>query len=309
MTEITAASVRELRERTGAGMMDCKKALAENSGSMEAAVDWLRKKGLAAAAKKAARTAAEGLVGVATSGTKGALVEINAETDFVARNQKFQDFVTTATEIVLKSNADIEGLKKAAYGGSGRSVEDELTELIAVIGENMNLRRVKLLEVNAGVVSSYIHSAIAPSIGRVGVLVALESTANTEALNNLGRRIAMHIAAACPQACHVEDLDPDLLERERKVLTEQAKESGKSTEFLDKMIEGRVRKFYEEVVLSEQVFLIDDSKRKVSQVVADTAKELDAPVVLKAFSCFRLGEGIEKEEKDFAAEVAEQLKK
>lgn len=309
MTTISASHVRELRDRTGAGMMDCKKALDENNGDMEAAIDWLRKKGLAAAAKKASRTAAEGLVGALAKGTRGALVEVNAETDFVGRNEKFQEFVAKVTELAESQGDDLEKLKSVAYPGSNRTVSEELTELIAVIGENMSLRRVKTLNVEKGVVASYIHSATTPTLGRIGVLVALESSAPEDKLLQLGRQIAMHIAAANPQSCHVDDLDQSLLERERNILTEQAKESGKPAEFIEKMIEGRIRKYYEEVVLHEQLFLIDDTKRKVSQVVLDAANTLGAPISLKGFACFRLGEGIDKEEKDFAAEVAQQLNK
>lgn len=309
MTTISASHVRELRDRTGAGMMDCKKALDENNGDMEAAIDWLRKKGLAAAAKKASRTAAEGLVGALAKGTRGALVEVNAETDFVGRNEKFQEFVAKVTELAESQGDDLEKLKSVAYPGSNRTVSEELTELIAVIGENMSLRRVKTLKVEKGVVASYIHSATTPTLGRIGVLVALESSAPEDKLQQLGRQIAMHIAAANPQSCHVDDLDQSLLERERNILTEQAKESGKPAEFIEKMIEGRIRKYYEEVVLHEQLFLIDDTKRKVSQVVLDAANTLGAPISLKGFACFRLGEGIDKEEKDFAAEVAQQLNK
>lgn len=309
MTNVSASAVRELRDRTGAGMMDCKKALDENNGDMEAAIDWLRKKGLAAAAKKAARTAAEGLVAAVAKGTVGALVEVNAETDFVGRNEKFQEFVAKVAELIEVNGDDLEALKNSAYPGTGRTVSEELTELIAVIGENMSLRRAKILRVKEGVVASYIHSATTPILGRIGVLVALESSAPQDKLQQLGRQIAMHIAAAQPQSCHVHDLDQSLLERERTVLTEQAKESGKPMEFIDKMIEGRIRKYYEEVVLHEQLFLIDDTKRKVAQVVEDAGKTFGAPVKLTEFACFRLGEGIEKEEKDFAAEVAQQLNK
>lgn len=309
MTNVSASAVRELRDRTGAGMMDCKKALDENNGDMEAAIDWLRKKGLAAAAKKAARTAAEGLVAAVAKGTVGALVEVNAETDFVGRNEKFQEFVAKVAELVETNGDDLEALKNCAYPGTGRTVSEELTELIAVIGENMSLRRAKVLRVKEGVVASYIHSSTTPILGRIGVLVALESSAPQDKLQQLGRQIAMHIAAAQPQSCNIHDLDQSLLERERTVLTEQAKESGKPAEFIDKMIEGRIRKYYEEVVLHEQLFLIDDTKRKVAQVVEDAGKTFGAPVKLTEFSCFRLGEGIEKEEKDFAAEVAEQLNK
>ncbi len=307
MTEISASAVKELRERTGAGMMDCKKALTEAKGDMEAAVDWLRAKGLAAAAKKAGRTAAEGLVGAITTGTLGAVVEINAETDFVARNEKFQEYVKTASNLALKSNSDVEFFKNMPYPGTDRSVSEELTNLISVIGENMEVRRVKSLEVNQGVVTSYIHSAIAPGLGRIGVLVALESTGDKLKLEALGKQIAMHAAAANPQACTISDLDPTIIDRERKIFAEQARESGKKEEFIEKMIEGRLRKFYEESVLVEQVYLIDDTKRKVSQVVADAAKELNTPINLKGFALFKLGEGIEREVTDFAAEVAQQL--
>lgn len=309
MTEISASAVKELRERTGAGMMDCKKALTETNGDMEAAVDWLRAKGLAAAAKKAGRTAAEGLVGAVTTGTVGAIVEINAETDFVARNEKFQDYVKTVANLALKANSDLDTFKNTPYPGTGRSVAEELTNLISVIGENMEVRRLRSLEVGQGVVTSYIHSAIAPGLGRIGVLVALESSGDKAKLEALGKQIAMHAAAANPQACTVADLDPGVIDRERKIFAEQARESGKKEEFIEKMIEGRLRKFYEESVLVEQVYLIDDTKRKVSQVITDAAKEVGAPVNLKGFALFKLGEGIEKEITDFAAEVAQQLGK
>ncbi|MBN9343976.1 MAG: translation elongation factor Ts [Caedibacter sp. 38-128] len=309
MTEISASAVKELRERTGAGMMDCKKALTEATGDMEAAVDWLRAKGLAAAAKKAGRTAAEGLVGAITTGTVGAVVEINAETDFVARNEKFQEYVRAVANLALKANSDLDAFKNTPYPGTGRSIAEELTNLISVIGENMEVRRLKSLEVEQGVVTSYIHSAIAPGLGRIGVLVALESSGDKAQLETLGKQIAMHAAAANPQACTIADLDPNAIDRERKIFAEQARESGKKEEFIEKMIEGRLRKFYEESVLIEQVYLIDDTKRKVSQVITDAAKEVGAPVLLKGFALFKLGEGIEKEVTDFAAEVAQQLGK
>lgn len=309
MTEISASAVKELRERTGAGMMDCKKALTENQGDMEAAVDWLRTKGLAAAAKKAGRTAAEGLIGAVTTGTVGAIIEINAETDFVARNEKFQEYVKTAANLALKANSDLDAYKNTAYPDTGRSLAEELTNLISVIGENMEVRRFKNLQVEQGVVTSYIHGAIAPGLGRIGVLVALESSGEKAKLETLGKQIAMHAAAANPQACNIADLDPSVIERERKIFAEQARESGKKEEFIEKMIEGRLRKFYEESVLVEQVYLIDDTRRKVSQVIADAAKEIGVPVDLKGFALFKLGEGIEKEVADFAAEVAQQLGK
>lgn len=309
MTEISASAVKELRERTGAGMMDCKKALTETKGDMEAAVDWLRAKGLAAAAKKAGRTAAEGLVGAVTTGTIGAVVEVNAETDFVARNEKFQEYVKTVAKLALKADSDLETFKNEPYPETERSVAEELTNLISVIGENMEVRRLKRLEVGQGVVTSYIHSAITSGLGRIGVLVALESAGDKAKLEALGKQIAMHAAAANPQACTIEDLDPSLIDRERKIFAEQARESGKKEEFIEKMIEGRLRKFYEESVLVEQVYLIDDTKRKVSQVISDAAKEVGTPVALKGFALFKLGEGIEKEVTDFAAEVAQQLGK
>lgn len=311
MSGITASAVKELRERTGAGMMDCKKALTEANGDMEAAVDWLRAKGLAAAAKKAGRTAAEGLVGLYVSGTEGAVVEVNAETDFVGRNEKFQAFVAKAAELSVSTQGDIEKLKTMPYPGVPHTVQEELTHLISVIGENMNLRRAKALKVTSGVVTKYIHNAIEAGrdLGRVGVLVALESTADASKLEPLGRQIAMHIAAAHPQANTVADLDPAVVDRERKIFEEQALASGKKPEFIEKMVEGRLRKFYEESVLQEQIFLIDDSKRKVSQVVSEAAKDLGVPIQLKGFAHFKLGDGIEVEEKDFAAEVAEQLGK
>jgi elongation factor Ts len=303
MAEITAALVKELREKTGAGMMDCKKALNETSGDLEGAVDWLRKKGLAAAAKKSGRIAAEGLVAAATAGTVGALVEVNAETDFVARNDKFQGFAAKVAEIALTTDGDVETLKQTAYPGVSHSVQDELTSLIATVGENMNLRRVAKLSVSAGSVVSYIHSAIAPGLGKIGVLVALESTGPADKLAELGKQIAMHIAAARPEALDIADVDSSSLDRERNVLSEQARASGKPEAIIEKMVEGRIRKYYEEVVLLEQTYVID-GETKVRAVVEKTAKEIGAPVKLTGFVRFALGEGIEKAESDFAAEVA-----
>jgi elongation factor Ts len=303
MAEITASLVKELREKTGAGMMDCKKALAETNGNVEDAVDWLRKKGLAAAAKKAGRVAAEGLVAVATSGTAGAVVEVNSETDFVARNDKFQAFAAGAAELTLSSDGDVETVKQTAYPGTGRSVADELTHLVATVGENMNLRRVAKLSVTDGVVASYIHSALAPNLGKIGVLVAIESTGDKAKLEQLGKQLAMHVAAARPEALNVEDVDASALDRERSVLADQARASGKPEEIIAKMVEGRLRKYYEEVVLLEQTYVID-GETKVRKVVEAVAKEVGAPVAVKAFIRFTLGEGIEKEQGDFAAEVA-----
>jgi len=308
MSAITASLVKELRTRTGAGMMDCKKALSENDGDLEKSIDWLRQKGLAAAAKKAGRAAAEGLIAVKSLGTKGVAVEVNAETDFVSRNEKFQDYVGQVANIALGISNDIEALKEAAYEKTERTVGAELTHLISVIGENMNLRRLESVEVSEGVVSTYVHSAIQDGIGRIGTMVALESAGDADKLNAVGKQIAMHVAAANPQSCHIADLDADALAKERAVLTAQAKESGKPDEVVEKMVEGRIRKYYEEVVLAEQIFMIDDTKRKVSQVVEDLAKEIGTSVKLAGYVHFKLGEGVEKKESDFAAEVAEQLK-
>lgn len=308
MAEITAALVKDLREKTGAGMMDCKKALNETAGDVEAAIDWLRTKGLAAAAKKAGRVAAEGLVGIASSGNTGVVVEINAETDFVARNEQFQGFVSNVATVALSAGDDVETVKKAAYPGSGKTVEEELTGLIATIGENMNFRRAKHLTVANGVVASYVHSATAPGLGKIGVLVALESTGDAGRLAELGKQIAMHVAAANPLFLDTTSVDPTALDRERAVLTEQATASGKPAAVIEKMVEGRVRKYYEEVCLVEQPFVIDPDN-KVAKVVENLAKELGAPVALTGFARFALGEGVEKEEKDFAAEVAAQLNK
>ncbi|MGE5506050.1 MAG: translation elongation factor Ts [Actinomycetota bacterium] len=306
MAEITAALVKELREKTGAGMMDCKKALAETAGDLEAAVDWLRKKGLAAAAKKAGRVAAEGLVGIATSGTKGVAVEVNAETDFVARNDQFQGFVSAVAQVALTAGADVEALKNAAFPGAGKTVSEQLTALIATIGENMNLRRAARLEVSQGVVASYMHTQAAPGLGKIGCLVALESAGDQGKLAELGKQIAMHVAAANPQFLDTASVDTSALDRERAVLTEQAAASGKPANVIEKMVEGRIRKYYEEVCLLEQVFVIDQ-ETKIGKVVENAAKDVGAPVKLTGFVRFALGEGIEKEEKDFAAEVAAQL--
>ena len=305
MAEITASLVKDLREKTGAGMMDCKKALAETNGDLEAAVDWLRKKGLSAAAKKSGRVAAEGLVAVTASGTKGALAEINAETDFVSRNEQFQGFAKMVAELALAKGDDVAALKAAAAPG-GKTVEETLTNLIATVGENMSLRRATVLAVKQGVVASYMHSAVAPGLGRIGVLVALESTGAAGKLAEVGKQIAMHIAAANPQFLNVASVDPAAVARERAVLTEQAATSGKPPAVIEKMVEGRIRKYYEEVVLLEQVFVID-GESKVSKIVETAAAAAGAPITVAAFARFALGEGIQKETKDFAAEVAAQL--
>ena len=302
MAEISAALVKELREKTGAGMMDCKKALGESSGDMEGAVDWLRKKGLAAAAKKSSRVAAEGLIGVGAAGTKGAVVEVNSETDFVARNETFQGFVRDVATLALNGNGDVEALKAAAHTAGG-SVSDQLTKLIATIGENMNIRRAKVLSVAQGVVASYVHNQVAPGLGKIGVLVALQSSGDPAKLNALGRQLAMHVAAANPVALEPKDVDPALLEREKAILAEQAKASGKPAEIIAKMMEGRIRKFYEEVCFLEQTYVID-GESKVRKAVEAAAKDVGAPVTVTAFARFQLGEGIEKNQGDFAAEVA-----
>ena len=306
MAEITAALVKELREKTGAGMMDCKKALAENGGDLEVAVDWLRKKGLSAAAKKAGRVAAEGLVGVVAEGKVGAIVEVNSETDFVARNESFQDFVRTVASLALQTD-DVEKLKAASVPAAGRSVADQLTHLVATIGENMNLRRTKRLAVANGVVVSYVHNQIAPGLGKIGVLVALESTGEAAKLAAAARPIALHVAAANPLFLDIASVDPAALEREKDILREQARASGKPDNIIDKMVEGRLRKYYEEAVLLEQVSVIDQETR-IAKVVEQIGKEIGAPVKLQGFVRFALGEGIDKKESDFAAEVAAQLK-
>jgi elongation factor Ts len=302
MAEITAASVKELRERTGAGMMDCKKALAENSGEMEAAIDWLRAKGLSAAAKKAGRTAAEGLVGVAVEGNRGAVVEVNSETDFVAKNELFQDFVRNVANLALEHGTDVEVLGATAYPGGG-TVGEALTENIAKIGENQSLRRAAVLEVSEGAIVPYVHNAVTPGLGKIGVLVALESAAPAETLQALGKQIAMHVAAAHPLALDAQSLEPALIERERSVAMEKAKESGKPQNIVEKMVEGSIAKFRKEHALLTQLFVIDN-KTPVAEVVASAAKEAGTGIVLAGFVRFQLGEGIERKESDFAAEVA-----
>ncbi|HEX6604801.1 MAG TPA: translation elongation factor Ts [Sphingomicrobium sp.] len=302
MAEITAATVKELRERTGAGMMDCKKALAETNGEMEAAVDWLRAKGLAAAAKKAGRTAAEGLVGVAVEGTRGAVVEVNSETDFVAKNEIFQDFVRNVAKLALQHGTDVEALGAAHYPEGG-TVQEKLTDNIAKIGENQSLRRAAVLEVSEGAVVSYVHNQVAPGLGKIGVLVALEGAAPADTLTALGKQIAMHVAAAHPLALSADDLDAELIERERGIALEKAKESGKPQAIVEKMVEGGLAKFRKDNALLSQLFVIDN-KTPVAEVVASAAKEAGTGIELKGFVRFQLGEGIEKKVDDFAAEVA-----
>ncbi len=307
MAAFTAADVKNLREKTGAGMMDAKKALEQTNGDIEAAVDALRAKGLATAAKKSSRTAAEGLVGVAVEGTKGVAVEVNSETDFVAKNDKFQDFVRKVTEVALTDGAnDVEALKSAAYPDGG-TVADKLTDNVATIGENQQVRRIKHVSVNQGVVVPYIHNAAAPNLGKIGVLVALESTADKGALESLGKQLAMHIAAAFPQSLDADGLDAEVIERERKVAADKAAESGKPADVQAKMVEGAVKKFAKENALLSQLFVMDN-KTAISDVVAAAGKQAGAEIVLKDYVRFQLGEGIEKEETDFAAEVAAAVK-
>lgn len=297
MAAITAALVKDLRDKTGAGMMDCKKALTDTDGDVEQAIDWLRKKGLAAAAKKSGRVAAEGLVAVASAPGKAAVVEVNAETDFVSRNETFQAFVEEVAKIALAVGDDIETISAQPYPGTGRSVAEELTHLVATIGENMTIRRAKVLTVPQGVVATYMHSAVKPGLGKIGVLAALEGAGEISVLETLGRQVGMHVAAARPEALDVDFVDPAALEREKAVLTEQARASGKPENIIEKMVEGRIRKYYEEVVLLEQVWVHDGESR-----VKAVAKK--AGVKLTGFARFQLGDGIEKPKDDFAAEVA-----
>jgi elongation factor Ts len=307
MAAFTAADVKTLRDKTGAGMMDAKKALEQSNGDIEAAIDALRAKGLATAQKKSSRTAAEGLVGVAVEGTRGVAVEVNSETDFVAKNDKFQDFVRNTTQAALGLGSDdVVALKAAGYPGGG-TVGDKLTENVATIGENQQVRRMKTVSVSQGVIVPYMHNAAAPNLGKIGVLVALESAAPADKLEALGKQIAMHIAAAFPQALDADSLDAEVLERERKVAAEKAAESGKPADVQAKMVDGAVKKFAKENALLSQVFVMDN-KTAIADVIAAAGKQAGAPITLKDYVRFQLGEGIEKEETDFAAEVAAAVK-
>ena len=297
MAEITPALVKDLRERTGAGMMDCKKALTESGGELEPAIDWLRKKGLSAAAKKSGRVAAEGLIGVASVAGRAAMVEVNAETDFVARNETFQAFVAAVAQVALGVGGDVEAIRQAPFPGGSRTVAEELTHLVATIGENMNLRRAAVLTASPGAVATYVHSPVRPGLGKIGVLVAVQAESEIAALEQLGRQVGMHVAASKPEVLDVDAVDPAALERERAVLEEQARASGKPESVIAKMVEGRIRKYYEEVVLLEQVWVHDGESR-----VRAVAKKAD--VALTGFVRYALGEGIEKNSGDFAAEVA-----
>lgn len=302
MAEITAALVKELRESSGAGMMDCKKALNETGGNMDEAVDWLRKKGLAAAAKKSGRVAAEGLVSVVTEGTKGAVIELNSETDFVARNPEFQAFVGSVAATALTQDGDFDKAGAVMMDG-GKSVIDTVTEMVGTIGENLSFRRSAGITVSEGVVSSYVHGAVAPNQGKIGVLIGLESAGDAGKLEEFGKQLAMHIAAANPLWVSQDEVDTEAVDREREVLADQARESGKPEEIVQKMVDGRLRKYYEEVCLMDQTFVID-GESKISKAVEAAAGDAGAPIKITGFARFQLGEGIEKEESDFAAEVA-----
>ena len=303
MATITASMVKELREKTGAGMMDCKQALQENGGDMEKAIDWLRAKGLSKAAKKSSRVAAEGLIGVATEGAKGAVVEVNSETDFVARNEQFQEMVAAIAKLALAAGGDIAALKAAEFPGAGKSVDEHVQEMVGTIGENMTVRRCAGLDVEEGVVASYMHNQVAPGLGKIGVLVALKSTGDAGKLEELGRKIAMHVAAAAPLALTAEEIDADIVAREKAIYEEEARESGKPDNIIEKMVEGKLRKFFKESALLSQVFVMD-GERTIEQVLKDAEAEVGAPVELAGYVRMQLGEGIEKKEEDFAAEVA-----
>jgi elongation factor Ts len=300
---VTAGMVKELREKTGAGMMDCKSALSETGGDMEAAVDWLRTKGLAKAAKKAGRVAAEGLIGVATRGKRAVMVEVNSETDFVARNADFQKLVAGAAEAALGTDGSLAAVQNAKFPGSSQTVDDAIKAAVATIGENLTLRRTAMIEVKAGTVASYVHNSVAPGLGKLGVIVGFESTGDEGKLAALGRQVAMHIAAASPLAVRIEELNPEVLARERAIFAEQARESGKPENIIEKMVEGRVRKFYEEVVLLLQNFVVDTEKT-VEKALKASEANVGGPIEVTEFVAFRLGEGVERETTDFAAEVA-----
>jgi elongation factor Ts len=302
MADIPPSMVKDLRDKTGAGMMDCKTALKENGGDMEAAIDWLRKKGISKAAKKAGRAAAEGLVGVAVGGNAGALVEVNAETDFVARNDEFKGFVKSAADIALKEGGDLEKLLKAKYAGS--NVQQTLTELVAKIGENMSVRRTIAITVDPGVVASYVHNASSPELGKIGVLVALKSTAAADKLTPLAKQIAMHVAAAAPLALTREHMPKEVVDREYAIQKDLAMQSGKPEAVVEKMMEGRMRKYYEDTVLMQQTFVID-GETQISKLLEKASKDFGTPVAIEGFVRFQVGEGIEKVESDFADEVAQ----
>jgi len=299
---ISATMVKDLREKTGAGMMDCKAALTETKGDVEAAVDWLRAKGLSKAAKKAGRVAAEGLIAVAASGNRAVMVEVNSETDFVARNPEFQALVASVAQAALATDGTLAAIL-AAKMPNGAVVEDAIKAAVATIGENMSLRRAASLSVGKGAVASYVHGAVAPGLGKIGVIVGLQSSGSPEKLAQIGKQLAMHVAAASPLAVRADDIDPETVKRERAIFAEQARESGKPEAIIEKMVEGRVRKYYEEVVLLSQAFVVDTEKTVESALKAAEA-DVGGPIAVTEFVCFRLGEGVEKTESDFAAEVA-----
>jgi len=303
MAEITAQMVKALREQTGAGMMDCKSALTETAADMEAAIDWLRAKGLSRAAKKAGRVAAEGLIGVALADGAGAVVEVNSETDFVARNARFQTMVADIARVCLEAGGDLEKTLAGPYPGAGSTVAEQITEMIATIGENLQLRRAGGLRVAPGAVAAYVHNAVAEGLGRIGVIVALKSEGPADRLVAFGRQVAMHIAAANPMSLSVAELDPDVVARERSIYADQARQSGKPDDIVEKMVDGRMRKFHQETVLLEQTFVID-GERTVAKAVADAAKEIGSPIEISGFVRLALGEGVERDDNDFAAEVA-----
>ena len=300
---ITAAMVKELRDKSGAGMMDCKTALTENNGDIEAAMDWLRSKGIAKAQKKSGRVAAEGLIGMAQDGNRAVLVEVNSETDFVAKNDQFQALVRSVVATAIDTDGSAQAVSAATISGGAKSVADTLTDAIATIGENINLRRAAKMEVANGLVAGYMHNSVTEGLGKIGVLVALESTGNAEALAAIGKQVAMHVAATNPLAAVKEEIPADVAEREKAIFTESARESGKPDNIIEKMVEGRMRKFFEESVLMSQTFVID-GENSVEQALKNAEKEVGAPISLKGFVRMAIGEGVEKEETDFAAEVA-----
>ena len=307
MSEVTASLVKELRDKTGAGMMDCKNALVETNGNIEESIDWLRKKGISGAEKKSARVAADGVIAVSMNTDAAALVEINSETDFVSRNPDFQKFAKNISEIALINGQTIEELKKAKYLDSGKSVEEALTDLIGLIGENIVLRRSSLLKnANNNIFSSYIHGQVNEGLGKIGVILSLESNIDSDKIKDLGKQIAMHIAASKPMAISSDDVDPEVIERERSILVEQAKDSGKPDNIIEKMVDGRISKFFSEITLLDQTWVID-GESKVSKIIKDLEKDLSCNILIKDFKYFVLGEGIEVEKKDFATEVAEQI--
>jgi len=305
---LTASMVKELREKSGAGMMDCKKALSESNGQMEEAIDWLRKKGLAAVSKKSGRVAAEGLIGVVIKNNSGVILEVNSETDFVARNDLFQNFVKTCCELALNEKVDVEGLKKISFPNTDRTVDQELANNIATIGENMNIRRLEFLDVNEGGLFSYIHNSVSEGLGRMGVLLALESKADVKFLSTIGKQISMHIAATSPKSLDINDLDKTFVERERQVLIDQALASGKPKEIAEKMVNGRMQKFYQDVVLNEQISVID-GETKIKDLIKKASVDSGFDIKLKGFKIIKLGDGIEVENTNFAEEVAATVNK